>query len=168
MIFSCTQKARKKLVAHKAFTNDIAIPSLYNWYVHLIILERKQYFLFTNAKTLFSCFIYVGNKEIKSTIEIQFEGAIKRLLKSECKLEEKIINKYFEHKPQAIFCKTSERSILTSMNDIKYRITAHLEDRKPLSKSHHYIEHLINRVPSGKFDYKYPFEMMKAALEKEY
>jgi len=62
MIFSCTKKVLDKVKKHHSVLSDKTEVGFYNWYVDLINLERKNYFLFTHSQTLFSFFLYAGTK----------------------------------------------------------------------------------------------------------
>lgn len=164
MIFSCTKKVLDKLKKHHVIENDKEEIGIFNWYVDSINLDRKNYFLFTNSKTLFSFVVYAGTKKELINIENLFEE----------KLKEQIIRevgsnpKYFEQlfgKEQTKFVKTNSRSILGSMNDFKYHVNFHNQDKERVGQTYDMINHLINKMPMRTLDYAQPVNVMRNELE---
>lgn len=166
MTFSCTKKVQDRLKKFHAVEMVKVEPDFYNWYIDQIILERKKFFLFTHAQTLFSFFIYFGTQgEIKN---------LSPLFKQ--KLEEQIIREISSQEaylqaalPDGIadrFVKTNSRSILGSMNDFKYQIEAQVWHKGPLSRTYSLINHLINQVPMSGIAMNLPQRKFKEELAK--
>lgn len=167
MIFSCTKKVLDKIKKYKAIETEKEEIGFYNWYVDLINLERKNYFLFTNSKTLFSFFLYAGTKKELNNIEELFESKLKELVIREIGTSPKYFEKLFPECTNSRFLKTNSRSVLGSMNDFKFQIKSQLEYRGKLEHNYNLINHLINEVPMGAMKYALPVTLMKKELESK-
>ena len=165
MVFSCTKRVIDKIGKYKEVENVKEEIGLYNWYVDLINLERKNYFLFTNSKTLFSFFVYAGTKKELEKIEGIFEEKLKEQIVREVGTSTKYLDELFPEKEVNRFVKTNSRSVLGSMNDFKHQIRGHIWHKGKLNQTYNYINHLINRIPMGGIKNKYPKTKMKEELE---
>lgn len=166
MIFSCTKKAIDKLKKYNTIENYKEELGFYNWYVDLINLERKNYFLFTNSETLFSFFIYGGTKKELSNIGELFEEKLKEQIIREIGSSSKYLEILFPENRTDRYMKTNSRSVLGSMNDFKRQIEIQIWHKGPLSKTYELINHLMNDCPMGGIDYKNPRRKMKIEIEK--
>ncbi len=164
MIFSCTKKVQDKLKKYKVIESNKEEIGFHNWYVDLINLERKNYFLFTNSKTLFSFFVYAGTKNELTNIENIFENKLKEQIIREVGTNSQFLNKLFNEKNYR-FVKTNSRSVLGSMNDFKFQIKVILQQEEKLESSSNLIIHLINKAPMTALKYGAPAEVMKTELE---
>jgi len=165
MIFSCTKKVTDKIRKYKIVENSKEDLGLYNWYVDLINLERKNYFLFTNSVTLFSFFVYAGTKKELENIENIFEEKLKEQIIREVGASTKYLDALIPKTNSHRFVKTNIRSVLGSMNDFKYQIKTHIWHKGELSQTYDYINHLINRVPMRGINMERPKSKMKEELE---
>lgn len=165
MIFSCTQRVLDKIKKYKDIENSKEEIGLCNWYVDMLNLERKNYFLFTNSKTLFSFFVYAGTKNELMNIETIFENKLKEQIIREIGTSEKYLKYLFPKDKRDRFLKTNSRSILGSMNDFKIQIKVQIEHKGELKHTYDLINHLINRVPMGGLKYGRPIMIMKEELE---
>lgn len=164
MIFSCTKKVLDKIKKHKEIEDNKEEIGLHNWYVDLINLERKNYFIFTNSKTLFSFFVYAGTKKEIQNIEEIFEGKLKEQIIREIGSSEKYLENLFPKERKYRFMKTNSRSVLGSINDFKYQIKVQVWDRGELKYTQDLINHLINDIPMGALKYDRPRRRMKEEL----
>lgn len=154
MTFSCTKKVLDKLKKYKAIENDKVEIGLFNWYIDLINLERKNYFLFTHSKTLFSFFIYAGTKKELQNIETLFESKLQEQIIKEIGTDPMLLQKIFPEKKEYRFIKTNSRAVLGSMNDFKNQIKVHIWHKGSLNQTYDLINHLLNDVPMGALKYK--------------
>lgn len=165
MIFSCTKKVIDKIKKYKPVEKSKESIGLYNWYVDLINLERKNYFLFTNSKTLFSFFVYAGTKKELENIETIFESRLREQVIRDIGTLKEYQDKALFSNENYRFVKTNNRSILGSMNDFKHQIKIQVWHKGELSKTYELINHLLNEVPMGGIDYDFPKRRMKKELE---
>ncbi len=165
MIFSCTKKVLDKVGKYKKVEKEKEELGLYNWYADLINLERKNYFLFTNSKSLFSFFLYAGTKKELENIEKLFEQKLEEQIIREIGTSEKYIKKALKENDSYRFLKTNSRSVLGSMNDFKNQIKVQLWHKGELSRTYDLINHYINRVPMSGIKYDRPKSRMKTELE---
>jgi len=165
MVFSCTKKVIDKISKYKKVENAKEDLGFHNWYVDLINLERKNYFLFTNSETLFSFFVYAGTKKELENLEHIFEEKLKEQIVREVGTSIKYLDELFPKTGAYRFVKTNSRSVLGSMNDFKFQIKTHIWHKGELSQTHDYINHLINRVPMRGINMEQPKAKMKQELE---
>ena len=165
MIFSCTKKVLDKIQKHKTIENNKEGIGFYNWYVDRINLERKNYYLFTNSKTLFSFFVYAGTqKEIKN-IESIFKNKLKEQIIREIGSNPNYLKRVFPTNKNYRFLKTNNRSVLGSMNDFKIQIKVQIQHKGELKNTYDLINHLINEMPMGYLNYRQPIKVMKKELD---
>ena len=167
MIFSCTKKVLDKIKKYKTIENSKEELGLYNWYVDLINLERKNYFLFTNSVTLFSFFVYAGTKKELQNIENIFEKKLKEEIIKQISSSDKYLKTAFPEDEIFKFTKTNSRSILGSMTDFKYHIKARVHDEDGLNRGYDIVNHSINEIPMGALKYNDPRKEMRTKLENK-
>ena len=158
MIFRFTQKLSRKLKIISQEECDYRVSPMEEWYGHLFIANRLQYILFTNAYSLYSV-IFPG-KGI-STIR-NFMDICLSVLDEEIKgiSGGMIMDKYINPNTSTIdICKTNNRSILGSMNDMinmsKYILSTDNSTVKEAMS-------LLNRTPFSYLKYGNP----RAILEE--
>jgi len=165
MIFSCTKKVLDKVKKHKMVLNSKEDIGLYNWYVDMLIVERKNHFLFTNSKTLYSFYIYAGTQKELQNIELLFEDKLIGLLKKELNIELNSLKKVLPNDRSYAFVKTNNKSVLGFMNKFKNHLQAHFridEGRKnPMKENANYY---LNEMLVGKSPYNSPKELMEMEL----
>ncbi len=144
MVFSCTKKVIDQFKNDRSFDTLGEPKSLHNWYANQITLNRKKYILFTNSLTFFSFFVPAGTSKERKQIEHQFEVKLQELLIREISTSETILNKMLPKPTEYRYTKTSDKSVLGSMNDIVQQLY-HLVHFDPLIKNDfHSWLHLIN------------------------
>jgi hypothetical protein len=165
MVFSCTKKILDKIKKQKVIEDNKVEIDFYNWYVDLINLERKNYFLFTNSKTLFSFFLYAGTKKKIDNLEEIFEEKLKEQIIRQIGTNQNYLNSLFSTPKEYRFVKTNSRSVLGSMNDFKFQIKVQIQHKGELKHTYNLINHLINQVPMGGLKYKQPVRAMENELK---
>ena len=166
MIFSCTKKVLDKLKKHKPVENAKEEIGPYNWYVDLINLDRKNYFLFTHSKTLFSFFVYAGTKKQLVNIELIFAQRLQEQIIRDIGTLDSYQEKLFppEDHPHR-FIKTNSRSVVGSMVDFKYQLHAHNEGPGSIIEKYERLNQWLNQLPMGALKYDNPKKRMKQFLE---
>jgi len=168
MIFSCTKKVSEKLKKYKTCENAKEETSFLNWYMDMLTLKRKNYFLFTHSQTLFSFFIYAGTKKEFQNIEVLFEKKLKQqIVKTFGFQSAAAMSKLFPKVNNHRFVKTNSRSILGSMNDFKFHIQANLHYHGGLTEYFELINLRINEIPMGALKLDSPKERMQNELNLE-
>ena len=121
MILRATQKVRDR-IGLKATDGEPPNPAsqfLEEWYVNNIVLDRRQYFLFSEARTLYS--VVVPSKGITSRKKLE-EQAVDVLF-DQFKHHAGLDSKIFESLAQSVvILKAQNRSILSSMNQLTLAI----------------------------------------------
>ena len=165
MIFSCTKKVLDKVKKHRPIQATKADISIYNWYVDIMNLERKNYFLFTHSQTLFSFFLYAGTKTEILNLENLFTQKLQEMIIREIGTSEKLTQALLPENANYQLMKTNSRQVLGSMNDFKFQIKVMVDHHGPLIHTYDKINHLINTIPMGAMKYQHPRVAMKLALE---
>mgnify|MGYP006284068759 FL=1 len=166
MIFNKNKKVRDKIGKHRdlsAIKDDI---HLYNWYIDLINLERKNYLLFTHSLTLFSFFFYAGTKKELANIDRLFAAELNEQITRNVTSSESALALLLAEAGNVTFGKTNSRSVLGSMNDFKHQINVQIQHKGPLSETKDLIIHLMNQCPMGGINYMTPHARMTQELKK--
>lgn len=166
MIFSCTKKVRDKLKKYQVVEAEKVETGFYNWYVDLITLERKNYFLFTNSQTLFTFFFYAGTRKELQNIDTLFEEQLKAHIVRAYGPNLSFIHKALAGAGPDRFIHTNSRSVLGSMNDLKYQIEVQVWHKGPLSFTYELVHELINMTPMSALGYASPLKKMQSELEQ--
>jgi len=164
MIFSCTKKVLDKVKKHHPVLSEKTEVGFYNWYVDLLNLERKNYFLFTHSQTLFSFFLYAGTKAELQNLQSLFEQHLQEMVIREIGTNELFLKEVISSNADYQFMKTNSRQVLGSMNDFKFQIKVMVDHHGPLMHTQSKINHLINTIPMGALKYQYPVNAMKEAI----
>ncbi|MBI5374231.1 MAG: hypothetical protein HZA77_02280 [Candidatus Schekmanbacteria bacterium] len=129
MIIKCTQKLLRQLKVNSetAIEPSDSTSKLGDWYANLLYIERKKCLLFTNEKTLFSFFMPCVNKEGFMILPKLFTATLTAVLQEE-KIDDNIINEIISEIGDIRYGKTSNRSVLGSMNDIAYHYKVRIFD----------------------------------------
>jgi len=166
MTFSCTKKVLDKIGKHRNLSDVKDDVHLYNWYVDLINLERKNYVLFTHSLTLFSFFFYAGTKKEFANIESLFEDELEEQITRNVTSSERALALLLAKTENITFSKTNSRSILGSMNDFKHQMKIQIQYKGPLPKTKDLIIHYMNQCPMRGINYMTPHAMMSEELKK--
>lgn len=167
MIFSCTKKVLDKVKKYHPVENEKLEIDFYNWYVDLINIERKNYFLFTHSTSLFSFFLYAGTKKELTNLSQLFAEKLQELIVREIGTSEAYLTEMFPKSEETRFVKTNSRHLLGAMNEFKNQIKVQIWHKGPLQETHHLIHHYMNTGlvgQSGK--YIKPSQLLKQQLQE--
>ena len=162
----CTQKILKEI--GQEYTGPI-IPTvpLGDWHANLLLLDRRKCVLFTNDLTRYS-FLVAGLKKphFKMLDEIFRQNLFKCLLRDGFRQE--AIEKVLDEIREVVFTRTSDRSVLGTMNDMAQILKWTIQDKVGLE----YVDlgelmDKVNRMPLKPLDYEFSFERMRKALKSE-
>ncbi|MFT4666417.1 MAG: hypothetical protein ACI8YQ_004580 [Polaribacter sp.] len=166
--FSCTGKVLKRLKTYKVIENTKDEINFHNWYVDQINLGRKNYFLFTHSTSLFSFFVYAGTKKELVDIESIFKEKAIEVATNDLGLPKEYILDLFPGGEKYRFNKTNSRSVLGSMSDFKYQITAHIDHDGGFNKPSGVIAHYLNRCPMGALKNDSPTKVLGEMLRRRF
>lgn len=164
-LLHCTQKLLNELRNPLLLDPDTLNPeTLGDWYANVLHIDRKKCILFTNEKTLYSFLIPKVKKVNLHNIEEEFLINLNLNLQAEgFGLES--INKVMQEHTQLGFAKTSNKSVLGSMNEFAFeydfliRKEGGFDNVKILQ-----INQQVNRTPMSAIKYQYPIETLKTLL----
>jgi len=107
--------------------NDSTI--LGSWYANLFLIERKKCLIFVNSKTLF-CFVVINQtkKDIEQIGNMFRRNLLKRLHAES--ISPDVIAQIMKDQEKITICKTSDRRILGSMNELifHFRVICDMEE----------------------------------------
>lgn len=118
MILCCTKKALDKLKKHQPVENVKTEIDLYTWYIDLVTISRKKYFLCVHAQSLTSFIFYAGTQKEYKNIHQLFEENLKKFFAQEIGRSAQQFKKLFPEDKTFRFVKTNSRSVLGSMRDM--------------------------------------------------
>ena len=165
MTFSCTKKVIDHIKKHKDFDNPKTEIDFYNWYVDAVVIERKKYFLFTHATSLFSFFIYVGTKTEINQMEQLFEKRLGEMIVKHVSVLDGYIETLLPKDRSYTFNKTNSRKVLGSMNELKYQMIAVYNDDGPLDNCYEKMNRFMVSIIKGGMDRKKPQDRIKEEIE---
>lgn len=156
------QSTKSLLDILKTDTVEI-IPSEYNdienYHCNVLKLGRDNCVLITNDKTLFSFFLYgLKATDFKHFAEVISESIFKILVDME--LPRYQFEKVLDSLQTIQYAKTSDKSVLSSMSDMKH----HIEECLLRSDSILEINQKINKIPYKRNGYKYSVELFGELL----
>lgn len=162
MKFSCTSKILKTIKDKTIYSSEI--DDEFNWYVDLMKLRRKRYFLFTHENTLFSFLAYMGTKKHLDEFSIHFQHKLIEQIIKIYGFNEVAINELDKHFKKVFYCKTANRSVLGSMNDFKINIKSRIEKDGNSDEVINSINHYLNIMPMGMLNYQSPLEVFRQRI----
>jgi len=147
----------------KAVEEDAPDPSA-GWHANLILIDRRNCLLFTHDTTLFTLFVPgVTKPDYKHLPELFGQALFKTMLQfnySQTQIES-MLNQCRELQ----IGRTNNRSVMGSMNDMKYMIELTVYDRGGLSViDMGELLKLLNHTPYKAVGYEYPEDKMRALL----
>jgi hypothetical protein len=165
-IIHCTQKLLKQL--NRDITPADKTPAnsegLGNWYANLLWFNRKKCILFTNEKTLYTFLIPKVVKKNFGEIEGEFLTHLSYNLQKEG-ISLEVISKVQQEYSEIGFAKTTNRSVLSSMNKLAYLCECYIIDGGGIEKARILqINHKMNRIPMIVLKYLNPIEALKNLL----
>jgi len=153
MILCCTKKVLDKLKKYQPIENIKTEIDLHTWYVDLITVKRKNYFLCVHAQSLTAFIFYAGTKKEYSNIQQLFEKNMKAFFVQEIGRSFQQFEKLLPEDRTFRFVKTNSRSVLGNMRDMKmmldYYADESIENRLP--EITHSLNRMIRSVKGGKY-----------------
>jgi len=135
-----------------------------SWHANLLRIDRRKCVLFTHDATLYSVFVPGLKKpEFEHLDEAFGQRLFKALLWDE--FPQTQIERMLEACRLIRCTRSSNRSVLGSMNDIRFHIGWHVEDDGGLAGVDlAHLHHRLNRIPMGAVGYEYPVERLREYL----
>lgn len=163
ILIQCTQKLLKEVGQEY---KEVVIPTfpLGCWHANLITIDRRKCVLFTNDPTRYSFLVPCLRKPDLQRLDHVFRQNFFRCLVNEGIAQEDF-EKALEEIQEIGFTRTSNRSILGTMNEIVKFIEWTVQDECGLLNTD--ISKLnmdINRIPTKLSGSKYAIEALKEAL----
>lgn len=135
-----------------------------SWHANLLRIDRRKCVLFTHDATLYSVFVPGLKKpEFEHLDEVFGQRLFKALLWGgfpQTQIEQML------EACRVIRCtRSSNRSVLGSMNDIRFHIEVNVEhDGGLINVDLADLHHRLNRIPMGAIGYGYPVERLREYL----
>ena len=160
LLIRCTQK----LLAEVPGSFIDLLASGDGWHANLLRVERHKCVLFTHDATLYSAFVPGLKKpEFGPLGEVFSERLFKALLWDGFTQEQ--IERMLEACRTIRFARSSNRSVLGSMNDIRFQIEVHIAHDGGLANVDLAdLHHRVNRTPFSAVGYRYPVEGFREYL----
>lgn len=139
-----------------------------SWHANLLRFERRKCVLFTHDATLFSVFVPGLKKpEFEQLDEVFGQRMFKALVWDE--FPQMLIERMLDAARSIRFTRSNNRSVLGSMNDIRYHIEGEVVragglERVDLADLHH----RLNRILFSAIGYRYPVERLHEHLAQAY
>jgi len=135
-----------------------------SWHANLLRFDRRKCVLFTHDETLYSVFVPALRKpEFEQLDNIFGQRLFKALVWDQ--FSQTQIERMLEACREIRFTRSSNRSVLGSMNDMRFQIGAHVEyDGGLTSVDLAQLQNALNRIPFSAISYGYPVERFQEYL----
>ena len=135
-----------------------------SWHANVLQFDRRKCVLFTHDTTLYSIFVPGLKKPEFARLDDVFgQRLFKALLWDE--FPQAQVERMLEACRVTRFTRSSNRSVLGSMNDMRFRIGWYVEDHGGLADVDlGQLHHWLNRTPFGAIDYSYPVDELHVYL----
>jgi hypothetical protein len=145
---------------------DAIIDSFWNWHANTFDIERRKCVLVTNDITLFTMFIPTLKKPDFQAFHFIFGQQLFKNLIYE-KILQKQIETILSECEDIQYRRTNNRSVLGSMNELKFQLEYHIEAQGGLAKTDIFeLNHQLNRIIMSPIKYKHPFEMFMEKMQE--
>jgi hypothetical protein len=136
------------------------------WHANLLRFDRRKCVLFTHDETLYSVFVPGLRKpEFERLDKVFGQRLFKALLWDE--FSQTQIERLLEACRVIRFTRSSNRSVLGSMNDMRFQIGTHLEQEGGLTNVDlAQLHHELNRTPFGAIGYGYSVKRLQEYLAR--
>ena len=162
MIIRCTKKLLKELRIKPQ--EPEVISEVGSWHANLLLIERRKCVLFTHDMTLFSLFVAgLKRPDFEHIDHIFGQTLFKTMLLFD--FEQTEVEKMLDWSQHNSYAKTSNRSVLGSMNDMVFQIEHRIAMEGGLA--HADLDDLrmqINEIPFKAINYEYPRNRLKKLL----
>jgi hypothetical protein len=161
VLFRLTKKAAAKLRL-EVVANESHHASMIEWYCNLVVVQRRHFFLFTQATTLFSFWIPAAGIKGAEFGRAFREGARDVLAGSG--IHERDVEKMVDHVPD-VYGKAADRGVIGSMVDFAKMVEYVADDRGGLDHlSLHEMNHIANDCPMSKIGMEQPLSLLQEIL----
>ncbi len=160
LVIHCTQKLLAEIPDR--FIDPSASGA--SWHANLLRFDRRKCVLFTHDESLYSVFVPGLRKpEFEQLDEVFGQRLFKALMWDE--FSQTQIERMLEACRVIRFTRSGNRSVLGSMNDMRFQIGVHLEhDGGLTSIDLAQLHHALNRIPFSAIGYGYPVERLHEYL----
>ncbi len=166
LTINCTGKLRKEINFEIEDSLEVKRDDFYNWYAHLITINRRKTAILMNVETRYSIILYGLKKADFEDLNQLIKDAIRDNFKAEG-IKSFYIDKYMEKIEEVKYSKTYNRSIISQINNFKRYVEAWVEDFLPTDKKNMIgLGRKINRVPILKLEAVYPIEKLRKVFNK--
>ena len=160
MNLQLTKNLSDKLKRTLIDVESLSYSDIDNFHCNLLKFGRYNCVLITNDKTLYSFFLFgLKGDDFKHFEEVIRERIFKLLIESG--LPQNQFEKILESMETFNYSKTSNRSVIASMNDMKKQIESYLE----MGNDIYEINKKLNKTPYKIAGYKYPIEAFSEMLK---
>lgn len=135
MILCCTKKVLDKLKKYQVVENVKTETDIYTWYIDLVMVSRKNYFLCVHAQSLVAFIFYAGTQKEYKNIQALFEKNLRTFFVQEIGRSSEQLEKLLPKDKTFRFVKTNSRSVLGNMRDMMMML------------NHYNGESIENRIP---------------------
>ena len=162
-IIRCTAKLLKELGANQ-LTGPGQSPSLWDWHANLLRIERKKWVLFTNDQTLYSFFVrFVKRPLLPDFTEVFRLGLFKSLMGEG--FAEPLVEYAVRNHQNVVIAKTTNRTVLGSMNDLAFQIKCLIETMGGLAHADlSEVNRELNRIPMSAIKYRVSIDELRRRL----
>ena len=158
----CTQKLLKEL-AVDLDTDKKSVNIEHRWHANVFTIERRKCVLAVHDQTLFSVFMPGFKKaQFKQFTHIFGQSVFKQLLNFN--FNQQSIETMLSRLSESNFDKSRNRSVMGSMNDMRFNIEHIVSQTGLVHCDLNYIHQLINKMPFSAIKYAKPYELMKIYL----
>ena len=163
MVIQCTKKMLDQLKIKELCAEEVKdTDELKYWHCNLLKYSRENAVLITHDKTLFSFFLIgLKSEDFKCFDEIISQFIFKTLLNLE--FPQKQIELVLNDLKEVFYAKSSDKSVLASMNQMKKVIDFDILDGKDILT----INRSINTRIYGKIDYDKPLNRFYDFLDSQ-
>jgi hypothetical protein len=162
MNLQLTKNLSDKLKLTHTDFNPMTYSDIDDFHVNLLKYGRYNCVLITNDKTLYSFFLFgLKADDFRHFEDIVRERVFKLLMESG--LSQNQFEKILESMETFNYSKTSNKSVIASMNDMKKRIEIFLERDDDIYQ----INKKLNKTPYKAIGYKYPAELFSEILRSK-
>lgn len=159
MNLQSTKNLLDKLKTDVVEINPSDYSDIENYHCNLLKFGRKNCVLITNDKTLFSFFIYGLTSDDFKHFEDSFSQPVFKIL-IELGFEQYQFEKVLDSLQNIKYSKTSNRKVISSMNNMKLMIDGFLEYGDDIME----INRKLNNIPYKYIGYEYSIRLFKELL----
>ncbi|TLS36769.1 DUF6933 domain-containing protein [Pseudalkalibacillus caeni] len=163
-----TIQCTKKLIDNSPFEIEPVkeeTDPFFSWHAHLFFFNRKKCVIVMNNKTRYNFVLYGLKKKEFDNFSDLFKRTLTKNLRAE-QIPEEQIKKYIRECDSFIHTKTSDRSIISQINEILWFAKDRMEEDKMMGIETDFIElnRFLNDIPMTKLN-GFPNNVMCKEME---